>query len=341
MSIFKYLKENIRLILFFIILMLFISAVIIFDRSNRLLPSDSMYIIAVSFILFISYMLIDYIKKSKHIKSLLKESNSRGIAPVLPKPESSIDEAYTSIIERIFGDYINRTEKQNDEFKENIDFMTAWAHEIKTPITVSKLLLEGSMDRSDIDSIKEEMDKIENYVEKVLYNARSGEFSNDYIIAEENLNKLITESVKKHSMLFIKKHIEFNDNIQHNLEVDTDRKWLLFIFDQLLSNALKYTPEYGCITVTSEKNRREKILNIIDNGSGIKSEDLKKIFAKSFTGSNGREINSKATGFGLYLSQKLAKRLGHYLTIDSVYGKGTKVSVHFPYLSDYYNVAKM
>jgi signal transduction histidine kinase len=341
MSIFKYLKEHLRLIAFYVLLMVFVISVISFDRSNRLLQSDILYIAGVSFAMLFIYLLTDYIIQYRHIKSLLLEGRSKGSVPVLPKPQDSRDEAYAAIIEKLYADCTQRVGNLKEEFKENMDFMTAWAHEIKTPITTSKLLLQGDIDSDAIESMKEEIEKIENDVEKVLYNARSGEFTNDYLISEENLSKLVKESVKKHSTLFIRKHIEFSDRVPDHFTVDSDKKWLAFIIDQLFSNALKYTPEHGCISVRAERNDKETVLRVKDNGSGIKSEDLKRLFAKSFTGQNGRAENSKATGMGLYLSQKLAKQLGASITIDSEFGRGTEASIHFPALSDYYNITKM
>jgi signal transduction histidine kinase len=172
----------------------------------------------------------------------------------------------------------------------------------------------------------------------VLYYSRSDNFSKDYIISEVNINKLIKESIKKHSILFIKKHIKLVNEISDTLIVDTDKKWLLFIVDQLVSNALKYTHDDGSISFKASENDKEKLLTIEDNGIGIKAEDLKRIFSSAFTGYNGRNENLKATGMGLYLSQKLAKKLGHHITLESEYGKGTKVTIHFPKWNDYYSV---
>ena len=147
--------------------------------------------------------------------------------------------------------------------------------------------------------------------------------------------------MKKHSVLFIKKHIKFIDEVPEAFTVDTDKKWILFIIDQLISNALKYTADNGSITFKSFEDDKEQVLAIEDNGTGIKSEDLNRLFSKAFTGYNGRNENIKATGFGLYLSQKLAKKLNHYITIESEYGKGTTAFIHFPKWNDYYNVTRM
>lgn len=344
MSFFKYLKENLKLIIFYILLTSFITSVIFFDRKERLLGSDTFYIIFVSIIMFALYILYDYFTKYFHMKKLLKVSSSKDDAPILPKPMDSKDEAYSTIIRNLYDYYsesINNAEKNSSE---NKDFINSWIHEIKTPITTSKLLIENYKNepsKSVFDSIEEEIDNIDEYVEKVLYYSRSSDFSKDYVISEENILKIVKESIKKHSILFIEKHIKLILEVSDSETIDTDRKWLLFIINQLLSNSLKYTQQNGSIKFSFYKNDKEKILIIEDTGIGIKSEDLKRIFDKSYTGFNGRMKGNHATGLGLYLAQKLSKKLGHYITIESEFKKGTKAEIHFPKWDDYFDVTKM
>jgi len=251
---------------------------------------------------------------------------------VLPAPLDYKEEIFANIINDLYKDYTMSLKNMENQFKENNEFMTAWVHEIKTPITTSKLLIESEeMEGSPfIVSIKEEMDKIEDYVEKVLYYSRSDNFSRDYIISEVSISNIVKESIKKHSLIFIRKHIELVNSIEENLYINTDKKWLLFIIDQLVSNALKYTENMDIIKFSADENYEEVLLIVEDSGSGIKKEDMERLFTKAFTGYNGRNINMKSTGLGLYLSQKIAKKLGHYLTLESEYGKGTSVCLHFP-----------
>ncbi|NFQ66554.1 sensor histidine kinase [Clostridium sporogenes] len=344
MSFFNYLKENIRLFLFYIIQIIFISLTIYFDRKNRVLTSNIFYIIFVSMFMFIIYIVMDYYRKSQQVKKLLQSESSKDKTPILPKPIDYKEKIYYSIVDSIYNDFIESIKNIENEFKENKEFMTAWVHEIKTPITTSKLLIcseKESLNVENLRSLEEEIDKIDDYVEKVLYYSRSDNFSKDYIISEINIAKLIKESVKKHSIMFIKKHIKLINEVPETFTVDSDKKWLLFIIDQLVSNALKYTNKNGSITFKIFQDDKQKMLIVQDNGQGIKSEDLKRIFNNAFTGHNGRNKNLKATGMGLYLSQKLAKKLNHYITIESQYGKGTTVIIYFPKWKDYYEVTKM
>ena len=339
MSFIKYLRENLRLLVFYSLLMTFILLIICFDRQNRVLASNVFYIIFVSFFMLIIYISIDYFIKVKHIKKLLLVKDSEDKTPILPNALDYKDEIYASIIQALYEDFLSVTNGMETDFKENGEFMTAWVHEIKTPITTSKLLLESG--EANTASLKEELEKIEDYVEKVLYYSRSNDFSEDYIVSEVCINKIIKESIKKHSIIFIKKHIKVMNKVPESISVDTDKKWLLFIIDQLISNSLKYTNKGGSIIFSYIEAEKEVLLEIEDTGIGIKSEDINRIFQKSFTGFNGRNESLKATGMGLYLSRKIAKKLGHYITLESEYGKGTKAIIHFLKWNDYYEVTKM
>jgi len=289
--------------------------------------------------MLIIYISIDYYAKYQHIKKLLFVKDSEDKTPILPSPIDYKDEIYSQIIQMLYEDFLKVTRGMETDFKENAEFMTAWVHEIKTPITTSKLLIESGDASSS--SLKEELEKIADYVEKVLYYSRSNNFSEDYILSEVSINKLIKESIKKHSIIFIKKHIKLVNKVPETLIIDSDKKWLLFIIDQLLSNSLKYTSNGGSIIFRHIEVDKQVLLVVEDTGVGIKSEDIKRLFQKSFTGFNGRQENLKASGMGLYLSQKVAKKLGHYITLESQYGKGTKVIIHFLKWNNYYDVTKM
>ncbi|AAK78206.1 hypothetical protein BJV85_004028 [Clostridium acetobutylicum] len=339
MSFIRYLKDNFRFILLYVLLGAFVSAFTYLDEKNRMLSSNIGYMIFVMFFILLIFLCVDYSIKNKHIKKLIANGEIKDKTPILPEPLEYKDEVYISIIEDLYKDYNERIVSLEKEFEDNNEFMTAWIHEIKTPIATAKLLLESG----EIDSqlFMEEIEKIDDYVEKVLYYSRSDNFSKDYIISEVNISKLIKECIKSHSKIFIKKHIKLKLEIDERFNVETDKKWFLFILNQIISNALKYTNDMGNIIIKAFEDDNEKVVIIEDNGIGIKKEDLDRIFSKSFTGYNGRKENSKATGMGLYLSNKLAEKLGHNITIESKYNEGTKLYIHFPKWCDYYDVTKM
>ncbi|VTR28276.1 sensor histidine kinase [Actinobacillus pleuropneumoniae] len=215
----------------------------------------------------------------------------------------------------------------------------SWIHEVKLPIAASRLLMENSTGEtadSLADKLEDELDKIENYVEQALYYSRIDSFSKDYFITEEPLEAIIKTCAKKFAKTFINKQIRFHmEDISQTIH--TDRKWLGFILDQIVANALKYTDEGGNITFTVEEDRKEKRLNIVDTGIGIQPEDLHRVFEKGFTGSIGRS-HPKSTGMGLYLAKQLAHKLGHHLSIRSEAGRYTTVTIHFPKTDTYYRL---
>lgn len=339
MTFIKYLKDNFRFMILYIVLLTFVSAFVYIDEKNRMMVSNILYLIFVSIFFMVIFIAYDYNLKKKYLKKLSRSNNDKDKTPILPEPSEYKDEVYRDIIDELYRNCSEKLSVLQKESDDNKEFVAAWVHEIKTPIATSKLLLESG--DLNLKSFKEEIDKIDDYVEKVLYYSRCDDFSSDYIISEVNVSKLVKESIKLHSGIFIKKHIRVSLEIDDNFCVDTDKKWLLFIVNQIISNSLKYTSKEGIISVRACEAQDEKLLLIEDSGIGIKKEDLSRIFAKSFTGYNGRREASKSTGLGLYLSYKLAKKLGHNITAESEYNKGTKLYIHFPKWCDYYDVTKM
>lgn len=211
------------------------------------------------------------------------------------------------------------TENREKE-QENIDYYTTWVHQIKTPISVMRMILQ-SEDTEEHRELSAELFRIEQYVEMVLCYLRLGSTTTDYVFCECELDSIIREAVHKYASVFVRKRIGLNYE-PTDIKVLTDEKWLLFIIEQLLSNALKYTNS-GSITITVSQ---DKVLTIEDTGIGIAAEDLPRIFEKGFTGYNGR-ADKKSTGLGLYLCKETAKRLSVGIRAESTPGAGTKMAL--------------
>ncbi|MEI3348232.1 MAG: ATP-binding protein [Dysosmobacter sp.] len=195
------------------------------------------------------------------------------------------------------------------------DYYTLWAHQIKTPIAAASLLLqENPPPREPLEA---ELLKISQYVDMVLGYLRLDSASTDYVFQDTDLNALVRQAVRKFARLFILKHITLDFQEIHRT-VLTDGKWLSFVVEQLLSNALKYTPAGGTVRIYGDG----ETLVIADTGIGIREEDLPRIFEKGFTGYNGR-AGQKSTGIGLYLCRRVSEQLNHDLTIVSRPGQGT------------------
>lgn len=344
MSLISYIWDKKRFLLLYVLLMTFISSVYYLNMPKEAVYNELVYINTVCFIMLMAYLIAGYCFKNSFYKKLKAavDASQDDLLNILPKSKSFEQKAYTELLQKLYEQQNIRLEKLREEKKENFEYITSWVHEIKTPIAAGKLVIENGVEKPSgevLASLKEELDKIEAQVEQVLYNSRAEEFAKDYLIGEVSLEELVKAVVKKHANVFISKKISIDiQNI--NFEIISDRKWLFYIIDQILVNALKYTKPEGKIIITGMTRENEKQLIIEDNGIGIKQEDVSRVFDRGFTGQIGRQ-EQKATGIGLYLARKLARKLGHDISIESVYQEYTKLTIHFPKLMDYFNVTKM
>ena len=200
--------------------------------------------------------------------------------------------------------------------QESLDYYTTWVHQIKTPISVMQMILQ-SEDTPEHRELSAELFRIEQYVEMVLTYIRLGSDDHDFVFRECNLDALIRQSIRKYAPQFIRRKIRLIYE-PAEIAVLTDEKWLAFILEQLLSNAIKYTVQ-GSVTITVTPDKK---LSVADTGIGIAPEDLPRIFEKGFTGYNGR-ADKKSTGLGLYLCRQTADKLGIGMMADSTPGKGS------------------
>lgn len=234
----------------------------------------------------------------------------------LPQAKSLAEKDYQQLISRL-GE-INRhylTEWQKER-QESLDYYTTWVHQIKTPIAVMRMNLQSEDTKENRDLLAEVF-RIEQYVEMVLSYIRLGSNQTDFVIQEYDLDSIIRQAIRQYASQFVRRRIRLvYEPVQ--MKVLTDEKWLLFILEQLLSNAVKYTPT-GTVTITVSP---EQVISIADTGIGIAPEDIPRIFEKGFTGYNGR-ADKKATGLGLYLCSQAARKLGIRLSAESVPGKGS------------------
>lgn len=210
--------------------------------------------------------------------------------------------------------------RQWEELQEKQDFFALWAHQIKTPIAALNLLLQG--EKQDTVACRQELFKIESYVEMALNYLRFEEMSNDLVLERNSLEQLVRQVVKKYAAIFIYNHISIQ--LEHlDYTVLTDEKWFCFMLEQILSNALKYTKQ-GSVKISAEESENGLKVSVKDTGIGIRKEDLPRIFEKGFTGYNGR-MDKKASGLGLYLCKGVCEKLGHEIRVVSEEGEGTTV----------------
>lgn len=238
----------------------------------------------------------------------------------LPAPRNLLEQDYTELLEQMQQNNIQAGAKADRRQQEMLSYYTMWAHQIKTPISAMRLLLQ-EQDSEQNQQLLTELFKIEQYVEMVLSYLRLDGDSTDYVIGQYELDDIVKQAVRKYAPLFIRKKIKLVLE-PISCKVLTDEKWLAFVIEQLLSNALKYT-NAGEIHIEVVSPRT---LVISDTGIGIASSDLPRVFEWGYTGYNGR-ADKRATGIGLYLCKQILTKLGHTISITSATGSGTTVSV--------------
>ena len=316
----SYIKKNLKIYLLLIIFIFIF--VLIFYLYN--LPFEALFYS--SLLCFIAALIASIIDYNNYRKSYIYlkylEGNILNSMEDLPKSLDIRVEYYQKIIERLHNEVEKLKIEDNKKMEGLVDYYSMWIHQIKTPIAAINFLLDN--EEIDVKAFRQELFKIERYVEMVLTYIRLGSETSDYVITSINLDEVVRENIKKYATLFINKKIKLN-YVSHETYVISDKKWLGFAFEQLLSNAIKYTKSGGEISI----NISESKLIIEDNGIGIYEEDLPRIFEQSFTGLNGR-YEKKSSGLGLYLCKKTLDKLQHKIEITSEINKGTKVEVTFP-----------
>lgn len=272
-------------------------------------------------VVFMAYSYFRYRQKAEYLTDV-KARIEYG-PEQMPKAANGIEEQYQEIIQQLYKKTAEAISKNDSNMTDMIDYYTLWAHQIKTPIAAMRLLLQSESGSQSKDELAMELFKIEQYVEMVLQYLRLGADSTDFVIRKQPLDEIVREAVKKYSTTFIKKKISL-EYVQTDTVIISDEKWLSFVIEQLLSNALKYTYS-GKISIYMDEEIPDTLV-IEDTGIGIQEEDLPRVFDKGYTGYNGRR-DKKSTGIGLYLCRQVMNKLGHTLSIESEVGVGTKVKL--------------
>lgn len=321
----SFLEEKISFVLFQASFIFILDFLLILHNVNKV------------FILFLSLFLVFYnifyltlsfliIKKEyTNIVNLVDNLDDKYlISEVLAKPRSIINKAYFYALKsacKSMNDKVSNLELEKEDYEEYVE---AFAHEIKMPISVLSLSLQNSNDNNLLEEVK----KIETKVEQMLYYARSEVTEKDYFVKELNLNDILHPILLNYKNNILKNKVSLKV-ASLNYKVYTDEKWLTFIISQIIENSLKYfDKKEKLIEIDALENKNNVILIIKDNGAGIKESDLKRVFDKGFTGTNRKKEYS--TGIGLYLAKKLCERLNLDINISSLYKKYTEVEIVFP-----------
>jgi signal transduction histidine kinase len=302
-----YLKSRINVIILMIIVEgVFASSYFLFD-----MPAVTvLYPLILSTSALIVAGVIDFVFTFNKHRKLTQNEISASSDP--------IEKDYQEIIRKLKEEEAYSRQKTTSDYNNMVEYYTVWAHQIKTPIASMRLQIQ-SEDTESARKLMGDLNRIESYVEMVLTFLRLDSDSTDYLIKEYDLDEIIRPAIRKFSREFILKKLKLEyEPIE--FKTITDSKWLSFIIEQVISNAVKYTSEGYVRIYMSEPG----ILCIEDTGIGISDEDLPRIFENGYTGFNGRE-DKRASGIGLYLCKRISDNLGHKIYAESKVGEGTKI----------------
>lgn len=302
-----YLKSRINVIILMIVVeVVFASSYFLFD-----MPAVTvLYPLILSTSALIVAGVIDFVFTFNKHRKLTQNEISASSDP--------IEKDYQEIIRKLKEEEAYSRQKTTSDYNNMVEYYTVWAHQIKTPIASMRLLIQ-SEDTESARKLMGDLNRIEAYVEMVLTFLRLDSDSTDYLIKEYDLDEIIRPAIRKFSREFILKKLKLEyEPIE--FKTITDSKWLSFIIEQVISNAVKYTSEGYVRIYMSEPG----ILCIEDTGVGISEEDLPRIFENGYTGFNGRE-DKRASGIGLYLCKRISDNLGHKIYAESKVGEGTKI----------------
>ena len=329
MTIKEILKDKFLFVLINFVLFLGVSLGLVAINTNGVLI---FLLFCIWFAPLVSYIAIESIKLKRYYEetySVMESLERKYLLPEVVKEANSIEgkilNKIIGIVGRDMHENVNRYKHMQSEYREYIE---TWVHEIKTPIASAKLIVENNQSPA-MERVDAQINRIESYIEQVLYYSRSNDVSEDYIVKGFSLKDSVLNVVKRNSRDFISKKIKLEIGDIEEL-VYSDPKWVEFILNQIVGNSIKYSrQENAVIKVCSRAEKHSVVLSICDNGIGISEKDIGRVFEKGFTGENGR-LFSKATGMGLYLSHKLCRKLGLGIEIESREGSGTKVEIVFP-----------
>lgn len=298
-----------------------------FDIPNILIALVCLLILVVFFIGLIA----EYIKIKRYydeITSIYENLDEKTLlADVIERPDFYKGQVFYDMLSAASKDMNDQIGTLKQQQKDYLEYIELWVHEIKTPIAGMELYLNNHKSEGSRE-LQIQLNRIESYVEQVIFYARSNQFNQDFIIEKVELQDLVRSVVKENSLMLIQANAQIKmENLYK--EVHTDSKWLKYVLKQILENSIKYRKDSLCLEFYLKQEEDKLCLSIKDNGIGIRASDINQVFQKGYTGTQGRNFK-KSTGMGLYISKKLCDKLCLNLTIASPNEEGTIVTIEFP-----------
>ncbi|MCF6463775.1 sensor histidine kinase [Clostridium sp. Cult1] len=340
-----YLKDRVLYLIFYFINSIFVMVVMMLDliiRKERVEISNIVYALVLSLVFLILLISIDYTRKRKFYNAInngLRDNKSLEFIFNIPDNISKEHGVFKELLTKNYMIYENTLDRYRRLNKIQLDFNNRWIHQMKTPISVIKLILENEKDKNidqntkkSYESIEEEIEKLSNGLEMALYALRVNDFGQDFRVEEINILEIVRNVINDNKNAFITNSVYPKIISKEDKRIKSDRKWIKFVVNQVISNSIKYTKvkkdKEKFIKVKVEEESERIILTIEDTGIGIPRQDLDRVFNPFFTGENGRRYK-ESTGMGLYLTKDIINRLGHDIFIESQEGIGTKVHIIF------------
>jgi len=325
MTIKLFVKEHLSYLIFQIVLTLFLLSLFWLDGFRSV--TTAIYAIAISLLLIVSFLVLRYMLRRRYLAkiSTLPQTMEDALQKNAKTTEYMETERYLHELYKLYQHEVQALyATQSRQYK----FMNQWVHQMKTPVSVLELLLQQE-EELDKKSVQEEVERLKRGLEMVLVNARLENFSDDMQIGKVQLKSAIMANVNDHKRLFIANRVFPEVNIDDDLIVMSDIKWLNFLIGQFITNSVKYTFEPNKkLYITAVQKEQYVHLHIRDEGDGISKYDLHRVMKTFFTGENGRKTG-ESTGMGLYIAKENCDKLGHQLLITSEVGKGTQIEVIF------------
>ncbi|MBB6637653.1 sensor histidine kinase [Cohnella thailandensis] len=295
------------------------------------------YAVFIGMFVLLGYLVYRYFRHARMYKLLSAPplSLEESIAPL---GEAAVPGALHELLQNQYRQYQHQAKAWEHHRRDHLSFMNQWVHQMKTPLAVIHLTVQNREEPS-FASIGEEAERLEQGLEKVLYAARLEAFEQDFQAERVNLRELAAGAINEHKRLFIRSEVYPDNQVDPELWVETDAKWMRFVLNQIVSNAIKYSAGSRTkVTFEAKADGGGNVtLEIRDRGVGIPLSDRKRVFQPFFTGENGRQFR-ESTGMGLYLAKKICDQLQHPIGLESAVGEGTVLRISFRQVQPYTDV---
>ncbi|WP_454191302.1 sensor histidine kinase [Paenibacillus sp. Marseille-Q7038] len=292
-------REQLSLLLFYVLQMILVP-VVYWASGEKRPPAILWYGVLLSGVILFLYLGYSYVQHRK-LYALLSSPSEIPVDHLSPLGDDPLPEAVNELLRNIDRQYQEKLNLYVRQMDQHIVFINRWVHQMKTPLSVIQLSLQDFEDEKTADSIQEELEKLRKGLELVIYTSRLDRFQDDFHVESLFLRKTVSEVVSENRKLFIRRGVSVNIQVDAELRVYSDAKWLIFMVTQILTNAVNYTAGSGkTVTISTQQLGNDTILEISDQGIGISPDDIKRVFNPYFTGERGRQYH-ESTGMGLYL----------------------------------------